>query len=214
VHSNEQHNVSNHTQNVIEDSSAGDTYKPAVDTLEVQANDISYTTVHESEPWTEKEIGDTDPEEENSEVKHDEKDNPMMYSSALQTAGAWNQGKKSPLSVTISGQNGKKKPRQVYRRKPTDTTYIVGVRREKGVYLYLSNIYTDDKEDPDMIQAVKQYARNEGLRIMSAYVIHNKFCDDVVGCMIRVPVSQIALALEHDIWPEEVECRFWKTRHQ
>ena len=45
---------------------------------------------------------------------------------------------------------------------------------------------------------------------MSARVIANKFCDDVVGCRIAVPIRQTDDALGTRMWLDEVTCRRWR----
>ncbi len=73
------------------------------------------------------------------------------------------------------------------------------------------NIYREDDDmDKDIKQNGKEYAKKQGIKILSAFVIHNKYRSDVVGCKIRIPVSQQRKALDGNVWPSEIKCHLWK----
>ena len=86
-----------------------------------------------------------------------------------------------------------------------------GRKMEPSVELYLQNIARKDQESVKCVaDRVRAYCRKKGLRVMSARVIANKFCDDVVGCRITVPIRQTDDALGTRMWPDEVTCRRWR----
>jgi hypothetical protein len=86
------------------------------------------------------------------------------------------------------------------------------VRRENSTLLYLSNVFTEDMNDEDLAKAVKNHGREIGVRIMTVDIVHNRYCQDVIGCRIRVPHPQVAKTLEFDSWPDEIVCRKWERR--
>ena len=45
---------------------------------------------------------------------------------------------------------------------------------------------------------------------MAARVIHNRVCQDIVGCKMTVPDAQVNKVLEPTFWPEHMECRRWE----
>ena len=51
--------------------------------------------------------------------------------------------------------------------------------------------------------------KSKGVRVMSARIIQNRFCEDSVGCKISVPVRQVDDVLGIHMWPDEVTCRRW-----
>ena len=66
-----------------------------------------------------------------------------------------------------------------------------------------------DEEDTDVVKTVRSHAVRKGVRIIHAKVIRNRYCDDVVGCKLLVPKSQVSNLLEDDFWPDNIECRYW-----
>ena len=84
------------------------------------------------------------------------------------------------------------------------------IRRENSVVLYLSGIMKNDMEDKEVVEAVKDYANECDIRIVTADVVHNRYCDYIVGVKIRVPASHVDLALEFDTWPDDIKCRKWE----
>ena len=57
-----------------------------------------------------------------------------------------------------------------------------------------------------IVEAVKKHCRDVEVRVMTADVVHNHFCDDVVVVKISVPESRVSLAMEFDTWPDDIEC--------
>ena len=69
---------------------------------------------------------------------------------------------------------------------------LQGMKSEPFAELYLSNIARRDNQSfGDISEEIKKYCKNKKKRIMSAWIIPNKVADDVVGCRIRVPISQV-----------------------
>ena len=66
--------------------------------------------------------------------------------------------------------------------------------------------------DDDIIKMIKQHGQANGIRVMSAYIIHNRVCSDMVGCKITVPASQADRALSPDFWAKDIPCRIWENR--
>ncbi len=78
----------------------------------------------------------------------------------------------------------------------------------------MRNIEANDRTEEEICQDVKDYATSVGIRVMHTHIIRNRFCDDVVGCKIRVPTSQVEKAITWDTWPDDIECRLWEKRTQ
>ncbi len=49
--------------------------------------------------------------------------------------------------------------------------------------------------------------------MIKARVIRNKYCDDLFGCQITVPLIHINSALDDDNWPPYVTCRKWTEKN-
>jgi hypothetical protein len=105
------------------------------------------------------------------------------------------------MTVTLT-----KADRKVQCSSPKDLK-IIGQRREPAVTLYLEDIAREDSSDTDLATAVKQYAKSKGIRVMSAIIVSNKYCDDTVGCKNRIPETQEQKALCGYVWPDEIVCR-------
>jgi hypothetical protein len=86
------------------------------------------------------------------------------------------------------------------------------VKQEKGSALYVQNIGVEEESDEDIGQMIKDYAREQGMRVMKYKVIRYRACYDTVGCRIIVPESQEHIALDPQSWPSEVTCRRWEYR--
>ena len=85
----------------------------------------------------------------------------------------------------------------------------MGVPRENAISLYLEDIARCDQSDEDLKLMIRSYGKERGLRIMATEIIKNRYCDDVVGCKIKVPESQEQKAISGYFWPEDVLCRRW-----
>jgi DNA-binding protein len=120
------------------------------------------------------------------------------------------------MKVTIAGHqanNGKQK--YVSKRRvqySNGTTLLIGAKPERSMRLYLKNIYTEEREDVNLCKDIKAYGRQVGMRIMTTDIVHNRYCEDVVGCRIRVPVSQVEKALIIETWPDDITCRKWESK--
>lgn len=95
-------------------------------------------------------------------------------------------------------------------------TSLTGQKIVKSAELYVQNIAKYEKDSlKDIADRVRRYCRNKGVRVVNARVISNKYCDDVVGCKISVPINQVDTVLGNHIWPDDVTCRRWrKDRNQ
>ena len=63
----------------------------------------------------------------------------------------------------------------------------------------------------DIATKVTKYAQEKGIRIMSCWVIRNRFVRDQVGCKVSVPKEQ-SQKCRTDIWPQYITCREWEDR--
>ena len=97
-------------------------------------------------------------------------------------------------------------------REGSQTTTIIGARREQSIQLYLKDLMLGDQTEDELSKAVIQYGKEVNLRIMYTQIVKNRFCQDTVGCKIRVPKSQCELALSIETWPTDITCREWETR--
>ena len=89
-----------------------------------------------------------------------------------------------------------------------------GVRNEKTVTIYARNIAKDEQESDDAVKArVRRYVkRKRDVRIVSIQVVHNKYCEDSVGCKLCVPARFNEILISPGFWPDDVECREWSRR--
>jgi len=86
-----------------------------------------------------------------------------------------------------------------------------GVRKEEPCSLYLKNIYVDENDSDETIgNIVKDFAKNQHIRIMNIKVIRYKAVQDVVGCRIVIPLTQEKIACAAKCWPDNVTCRLWE----
>lgn len=142
---------------------------------------------------------------------------PATYSSVLQEVnGPWN---------TVTRRNKRTSDRRKQKRlqarqyKPRDVVHeqakkvLKGLKPEEGIQLYIENIHKDLADTSSEIERmVKIHGHKQGIRIVAARMVKNGFCDDIVGCRITVPLSQVATTMDDDTWPDEVTCRKWETR--
>jgi HD superfamily phosphohydrolase YqeK len=117
------------------------------------------------------------------------------------------------MQISLSTK-GKGTVRHIKAVKNIGKSLLTGVKRESNSLLYLANVYTNDMHDDDIIAAVKDHGKEIGIRIMSTEIVHNRYCQDVVGCRIRVPNSHVAKAMEFDAWPDDIVCRKWEKKKQ
>ena len=68
--------------------------------------------------------------------------------------------------------------------------------------------------EEDIMLQVKQHAKKKGVRVMATRLIKNRFAEDIVGCRVTVPLSNVDELLDVRFWPEPIECREWAMRIQ
>jgi hypothetical protein len=107
------------------------------------------------------------------------------------------------VTVTLT-----KSDRTVQCATPKDLKFT-GQRREPATTLYLEDIARGDSTDAELANAVKQHAKSKGIRVMTAMIVSNRFCEDTVGCKIRIPEGQEQKAMCSYVWPDEIVCRRW-----
>ena len=87
-----------------------------------------------------------------------------------------------------------------------------GVKRERGITMYLSGIEVDDESDEDIVHMIKEHAKDKGLRVMGHTIIRTWRYPYVVGCKIVIPENQEYISLNPDTWPADVSCRKWEKQ--
>ncbi len=133
------------------------------------------------------------------------------YSDVLQVPGDWSLAENKNRKKRAA--NKQRQQQERVQRKPADKRTLQGCVREKGTQLYLEHIQIRvDDTDEGITRMVREHGQFNGVRVMSAYVIHNRVCADVVGCKITVPASQEEKAMSPDFWAEDISCRIWKNR--
>ena len=82
--------------------------------------------------------------------------------------------------------------------------------------IYAKNIARDDDESDDQVKdRVRKFVRRKrDVRIISIQVVHNKYCEDTVGCKLCIPTSAQEILMAPGFWPEDVECREWSRKRQ
>jgi hypothetical protein len=91
--------------------------------------------------------------------------------------------------------------------------YLRGVKREASSFIYIQGIYVGVEDTESDVKAeVRKYATTKGLRVMAIHIITNKYCEDVVGCKLAIPESQVETALSSDFWPVDMNFRRWKHK--
>ena len=116
----------------------------------------------------------------------------------------------------VKGRNAKK---SAYHSKkevdPLSLPPLAGQRPVKSKMLYVRNIYrVQGQTDEDIMLQVKQHAKKKGVRVMATRLIKNRFAEDIVGCRVTVPLSNVDELLDVRFWPEPIECREWAMRIQ
>ena len=61
---------------------------------------------------------------------------------------------------------------------------------------------------------VKSHGKSQGLTVISAKVVTNRYRSDMVGCLIRIPESQVDKAIHTNTWPDQIEARLWGVREK
>ena len=95
---------------------------------------------------------------------------------------------------------------------PDRSILISGARWEKSTALYVRNINREERSGKDISQDVRECGRLGEVRFMQVDVVKNRYCEDVVGCRIRVPTSQVERVTSIEFWPDDIVCRGWKSR--
>ena len=112
-------------------------------------------------------------------------------------------------------RNGRQDDNREKTRNEQANATLRGIRREQAVELYVQNIARyNDESDQCVADKLRNYCKNKGIRIMAVRVISNRYCEDMVGCKISVPVRQVDDALGTRIWPDDVVCRRWRKPRQ
>jgi hypothetical protein len=149
------------------------------------------------------------------------------FASKAQREGPWNkvlinreikeQKAGKQMKVTIERQSSKDGINTHGNRRRVQysqgTTLLIGAKPERSTILYLKNIYTEEREDELLCKDIKSYGRQVGIRIMTTDIVHNRYCEDIVGCRIRVPMTQVDKALSIETWPDDITCRKWETKN-
>ena len=185
---------------------------------ELAENEVKDKINQESSGWETTEEEEVDViEETNARVDH--KKTAADLARSLPDDASWAKGqhpknrpaptKKHPLSVTITKDNKRKVTNSGH---PPGTVFI-GMKRVPGTMLYLRDVYRDNKSDEELVQNIKEYAKSYGLRVMFAEVRRNRYCEDIVGIKIKVPVSQEEIASDDDFWPNDVTVKKWEPYH-
>ena len=117
------------------------------------------------------------------------------------------------LRVTVfQTQDGKGK-RQV-ERGIDSPKLIYGMKREPSMLMYVRNIAVHDRSEEEICRDMKIFGRSVGLRIMYTELVYNRYCEDVVGCKIRIPKSQYEVAVSIETWPDDIVCRKWAPKQR
>ncbi len=92
---------------------------------------------------------------------------------------------------------------------------LKGCKPERGVALYLEHIqFNHGDTDEDIVDLVRAHGMSNNLRVITAHVVHNRVCPDIVGCKITVPLSQVGDAMVAGLWAEDITCRKWENRRR
>lgn len=141
--------------------------------------------------------------------------NSPSYSDIVQIPGDWNLAINKSQKKRSARKQRQRQERQE-RTKPRHQPNIRSLRGcvpVKGVQLYLEHIQMNNGDtDDDILVMVKQHGQANDLRVMSAYIVHNRVCSDVVGCKISVPDSQVETAMSPGFWAEDITVRRWENR--
>ena len=121
--------------------------------------------------------------------------------------GPWRAPRKQAISVTVQSTNKKKPMREIKKKQPhiNERPLLIGRKWEKSKMLYIRNIDRGERDDDEIAKDIVHYGQEIGIRIMSTYIIHNKWVNDVIGCKIKIPQSQIDEALDSHNWPDSVQ---------
>ena len=96
-------------------------------------------------------------------------------------------------------------------QQPETDTMLQGRKVEPAEDMYLRNIERKRGESlKNVADRVRSFCAKKNLRIMATRVYANKFCDDVVGCRLTVPIRQTDEMLGNRMWPDEMICRRWR----
>ena len=117
------------------------------------------------------------------------------------------------LTVTIHDvQNENGQSRKVEQHRTNGSSLLCGVTREESILLYVRNLSVEDRTEEEMCRDVKKFGKMVGIQIMTTEIIKNRYCQDVVGCKIRIPSYQVEKAQSVETWPDDVICRKWEAK--
>ena len=136
------------------------------------------------------------------------------FAGIAERQGPWQQDKKTlkkaqkKLKITLKGDE-----RRVV-KDPHSPKLISGLKREQSTMMYVRNIEVNERSDDEICRDMKLFGKSIGLRIMFTGIVRNRYCEDVVGCKIRIPTTQVDEATDISTWPDDVECRKWERKTQ
>ena len=206
-------NDAQHEHNANEDSEWED-----VNTDEQVDEDATVTVVEVTE--NNKKVKKGNAIEPKSNKKDGSEEFGKMFSDMLKEEGPWLLDKTSmkkinkKLKVTLRNTPNGGRQRIVEKGENNGPSLITGLKREPSTLMYVRNIAVNDRSDDDVCRDIKIFGKMVGLRVMYAGIVKNRYCQDVVGCKIRIPVCQIEKATDIQTWPDDVECRKWEKRAQ
>lgn len=120
----------------------------------------------------------------------------------------------SVVSRRKTRKRNESSPRQRSSTSRAPLASLRGNKQERTVTLYVKNIACDEEEKDDEIKArLRQYVKQrKAIRLINMQIVHNRFCQDTVGCKLTVPVSSQDVLLADDFWPVEVDERVDETK--
>lgn len=147
----------------------------------------------------------------------------LSYSEVLQSEKErWDtvtNKKKSPKVTLVGHRSPFQGNKQRSGNKQMSESYnsprsLRGVKPERSTTLYVKNIARNEDEADDAIkEKVRKYIKSKNpVRTISVQVVHNIFCEDMVGCKRAIPISAQEVLMTTGFWPQEVECREWSRR--
>ena len=85
---------------------------------------------------------------------------------------------------------------------------LTGIKKESSVDVYVSNVKRRRGQNlQDIAEMVRSYCQKNGVRVMYARTIRNRYCEDSVGYKLTVPMRQYDDVIADRFWPDEVSCR-------
>lgn len=123
----------------------------------------------------------------------------------------------TPVQSSLQAYRRPSKPTQRESGRSTPASSVLrGVKHEKTMVIYVSNIARDVSESDDMVKSrVRKYVKKKSTaRIISVQVVRNRYSEDTVGCKLTIPISVQEILLAPGFWPEDVKCREWSRNRR